>query len=174
MQLNDRNALFDSVVEPGGFLYTPPRDQFDGASVLLPISIPEFPVTWKQIERLSALLFRQRAIHLAHPNIAVLNAGAKTGLARKLGNELIRYGFSVQRIENINIPKEELKNANMGSYVYADKPDDAAAKNFFADLLHLPIVTHPVPLIPAEQMEQIVIVLDKDFSFQPLQDLTTP
>ena len=174
MQLNDRNALFDSVVEPGGFLYTPPRDQFEGASVLLPVSIPEFPVTWKQIERLSALLFRQRDIYLARPTIAVLNAGAKSGLARKLGNELTRYGFRVERIENINIPKAELKNANMGSYVYAEKPDDAVAKNFFADLLHLPIVTHPVPLIPAEQMQQIVIVLDKDYSFQPLQDLTTP
>jgi len=173
MQLNDRNALFNSTVEPGGFLYTPPRDQFDGASVLLPISIPEFPITWKQIDTLGTILFHQRAIGLAHPKIAILNAGAKSGLARKLGNELIRYGFSVQRIENFNIPKAELKNANMGSYVYAEKPEDAIAKSFFADLLHLPIVTHPLPLIPAEQTEQIVIVLDKDFSFQPLQDLLT-
>ncbi|MDO8469305.1 MAG: LCP family protein [Candidatus Peribacter sp.] len=175
MQLNDRNGLYDGIVEPGGFLYTPPREQFEGASVLLPVSIPEFPVTWKQIERLSAILFRQRAIALAHPKIAILNAGAKSGLARKLGGELIRYGYDVQRIENMDIPKAELKASNMGSYVYAKNPEDATLKNFFADLLHLPIVTHPVPLIPEGQMEQIVVVISKDYGFQPLQDLlTTP
>ena len=175
MQLNDRNGLYDSMVEPGGFLYTPPRDQFDGASILLPVSIPEFPVTWQQVETLSALLFRQRAIRLAHPKIAVLNAGANTGLARKLGGELIRYGYDVEKIENMDIPKAELKAANIGSYVFAQNPEDAVAKNYFADLLHLPIVTNPVPLIPAEQMEQIVIVVSKDYSFQPLQNLlTTP
>jgi len=174
MQLNDRNGLFDSIVEPGGFLYTPPRDQFDGASILLPVSIPEFPVTWKQVETLSSLLFRQRAIFLAHPKIAVLNAGAKSGLARKLGNELIRYGYDVERIENMDVPKADLEAANMGSYVYAKNPEDAMAKNFFSDLLHFPIVTNPVPFIPEGQMEQIVIVLD-DYAFQPLQDLlTTP
>lgn len=173
MQLNDQNGLYGSLAQAGGFLYAPPREQFEGASVLLPVSIPEFPVTWKQLETLSALLFRRRPILLAHPRIAILNAGAKSGLARKLGGELIRYGYDVEKIENMDVPKAELKAANMGSYIYAEKPEDAETKNFFADLLHLPIVTHPVPLIPEGQKEQIVIVLDKDYSYAPLQDLLT-
>lgn len=174
MQLNDRNALYDSAIEAGGFLYTPPRDQFDGASVLLPVSIPEFPVTWKQIETLSGLLFRQRSVYLQHPTIAVLNAGAKSGLARRLGNELIRYGFNVERIENLAVPKAELQDANFASYVYASRPEDATVKAFFADLLRFTIVTHPVPLIPTEQQSQIVIVLGKDYAYQPLQNLLAP
>ncbi|MBI4129628.1 LCP family protein, partial [Candidatus Peregrinibacteria bacterium] len=36
MHLSDRNGLYGEILEPGGFLYAPPRDQFDGASVLLP------------------------------------------------------------------------------------------------------------------------------------------
>jgi len=175
LQLNDRNGLYESMVEPGGFLYTPPRDQFAGASVLLPVSIPAFPVTWKQIHALSTLLFRQRAMYIARPSIAILNAGAKSGLARTLGNELTRYGFNVVRIENANISKEELKNTNNPSFVYASQPTDANAKEFFSELLDLPVVSSPVPAIPPEQMAQIVILLSKDYTFQPLQDLlTTP
>ncbi len=173
MQLNDRNALYDSVVEPGGFLYAPPRDQFEGASVLLPVSIPEFPVTWKQIETLASLLFQHREIRIAQPRIAILNAGAKSGLARKLGAELVRYGYNVQRIENVDIPRETLKAANIQSYVYAGKPEDATAQTFFSDLLSLPVVSAPVPSIPTGQMEQIVIVLGQDYAFTPLQNLLT-
>lgn len=173
MQLNDRNALFDSIVEPGGFLYTPPRDQFEGASVLLPISIPEFPVTWKQIERLSALLFRRRELYLDHQTISIINAGAKSGLARKLGNELIRYGFNVGKIENAKTPKAAFKEANsFYSFVNA-RAGFAPAQlgNFISNFLSVPTVPFPGTLIPPEQMGDVTIVLSEDYTFKPLQDL---
>lgn len=173
VQLNDRNGLFSAVAEPGGFLYTPPRDQFEGASVLLPISIPEFPVTWKQIETFSHLLFAQRQIFLAKPSIAILNAKAKSGLGRKLADELIRYGFDVQKIENLNVPKSVLKASNNGTYVYAQSGDSAPLASFFADLLREPVVTIPVPAIPPDQLRQVTIVLDKDYVYRPIQNLLT-
>lgn len=174
MQLNDRNGLYDSVVEPGGFLYPPPRDQFDGASVLLPVSIPEFPVTWKQIETLSTLLFRQRAILLDRPSIAILNAGGKSGLARKLGGELIRYGFNVERIENADMPKKTMKERDWTAIIAREESADASVTDFFGSLLHLTNPSIPVP-IPQEQMGQVTIILGTGYSFEPLQDLlTTP
>ncbi len=170
MQLNDRNALYESVIELGGFLYSPPRDQFEGASVLLPVSIPEFPITWKQIETLSALLFRQREMYLSRPTIAVLNAGAKSGLARKLGNELTRYGFNVQRIENADIPKDLQKQKDWTMVL--SKDGAASAAEYVSTLLHLSLATDEAS-IPQEQQEAVTIVLGTGFTYQPLQDLLT-
>lgn len=173
MQLNDRNAIYSAAIEAGGFLYTPPRDQFEGASVLLPISIPEFPVTWKQIATFSHLLFAQRSIYLAKPSIAILNADAKSGLGRKLANELIRYGFNVEKVENLHVPKKEWREANNGTFVYAQSGEDAPSVGFFGNLLHQPTVSSPVPPIPPDQLRQVTIVLSKDYVYRPIQDLLT-
>lgn len=173
MQLNDRNALYNGLIEPGGFLYTPPRDLFEGAAVLLPVSIPEFPVTWKQIQTLSTLLFEHRSILLARPTIAILNAGAKSGVGRKLANELTRYGFTVERVENAKMPKTQMKQEDQTMVLAKDKSADSPAAGFFGNLLHLPGATAPVSL-PPEQLSQVTIVIGTGYTFTPLQDLAPP
>jgi len=170
MQLNDRNALYNGLIEPGGFLYTPPRDLFEGAAVLLPVSIPEYPVTWKQIQTLSRLLFEQRSVYLARPTIAILNAGAKSGVGRKLATELARYGFDVKRVENAEIPKEQMKLKDLTMVLAQDKSVDASTAEFFATLLHTTVGASSEP-IPAEQMEQVTVVIGKGYMYAPLQDL---
>ncbi|OIO54590.1 hypothetical protein AUJ46_02730 [Candidatus Peregrinibacteria bacterium CG1_02_54_53] len=169
MQLNDRNALYDSIIEPGGFLYTPPRDEFEGASVLLPVSIPEFPVTWKQVKTLSAILFRERSVILARPAIGILNAGARSGLARRLGNELTRYGFNVQRIENADIPKD-LQKQNDWTMIIARADGNMEVVEYLSNLLKITTNSEDVP-ISQEQRETVTIVLGKDYGYQPLQNL---
>ena len=164
MQLNDRNALFDGAIEPGGFLYTPPRDQFEGAAVLLPVSLPEFPVTWKQIRALTELLFVQRDAVLAKPDLVVLNAGAKSGMGRKLANELTRYGWNVTNVANASIPKQE------NSLIAPKTPESDASAQFFADLLKLPKAALPGSL-PAEEAGPVTIIVGKGYTFRPLQDM---
>lgn len=167
MQLSDRNALYDGFIEPGGFLYTPPRDLFEGASVLLPISIPEFPVTWKQIRALTTLMIQQRSAHLAAPKIAVLNGGAPSGSARKLGNELVRYGFTVETIENAS-------SGDQPTTTISSKTEaDSAIASFFATLLQGDVAALPSQLEP-EQGTQITIIIGEDYTYTPLQDLITP
>lgn len=100
LQLNTQNGLYGSFSEPGGLLYTPPRDQFGGASVLLPVSIPEFPVTWNRIRLLVDLAMHERTAHVEEAPIQIFNAGAPAGSARQLGGELIRFGFNVVLMEN--------------------------------------------------------------------------
>lgn len=165
MQLSDRNGLYNSGVEAGGFLYGPPRDQFGGASVLLPVSIPEFPVTWKQIKTLTQVLYRNRAVHLAHPRIAVLNAGARSGLGRAIGGELMRYGFEVPVIENAEGIEDQ-----PSSFIVARSPADQPLAELFGSLLLLPVQTAPIGL-PPESLETVTIFLGKDYAYQPLQAL---
>ena len=162
LQLNDRNALYDYIIEPGGMLYTPPRNLFEGASVLLPVSIPEFPVTWKQPKALATLLLQHRDIYLEAPNIAILNAGAAPGSARKLATEMTRFGFSVTKIENGDIEKLE-ESMVVGSV----EPDTIV--DFFSNLLDMHITPPPADLAQ-EKQERVTIILGKDYRYTPLQD----
>mgnify|MGYP001563713641 CR=1 FL=1 len=164
MQLSDRNGLYGTLSEPGGFLYDPPRDLFEGASVLLPVSIPEFPVTWRQIHALSELLFRNRALFVSKPRINVLNAGARSGLGRTLGSELVRYGLSIDKIDNAGTPKVER------SFVFAENDKDKHIASFLSVLLKIPMGTTPADL-PPENIGDITIILGKDYSYKPLQEL---
>lgn len=164
MQLNDRNGLYGSVTVAGGFLYTPPRSMFDGASVLLPVSIPEFPVTWKQIETLIELLFRQRSAYLARPNISLLNAGAPSGSARKLADELTRYGFSITNVANASTGDREK------TLLFPLSEEQKPIAEFFSLLLAIAPGTADPALIP-EEVGPITIVLGEDYSYRPIQDL---
>ncbi len=166
MQINNSNGLYGAGVEPGGFLYSPPRDQFGGASVMLPVSIPEFPVTWKQLQTLTRLLMHTRSPYLARPTINVLNAGARAGSSRLLAGELIRYGFVVDKIENAEI--EDLPV----SYISAGSEPDLELARFFAELLKLELRPLP-PGLPPEKIGRIVIFLGEDYAYTPLQELLT-
>ncbi|MBT7337881.1 LCP family protein [Candidatus Peregrinibacteria bacterium] len=163
MQLNDRNALYDYIIEPGGFLYTPPRSLFKGASVLLPVSIPEFPVTWRQPKAFAELIFRNRELYLDRPVISILNAGGPPGTARKLGTELKRYGFTVSTIENA-----ETEKIDASMIIGAVEPDEIVKK--VGKMLGMPLKPSPSDL-PASQKERITIILGRDYRYTPLQNL---
>lgn len=163
-QLNDRNGLYGSFTEPGGFLYAPPREEFEGASVLLPVSIPPFPVTWKQIQTLVTLLQTERPTYVARPTFAVLNAGARSGLARQLAGELIRYGFDVPVIENASLEDQAASTFSIASM------DDQALGEKLAALLGLNVVPLPAAL-PSEEIRRFTIILGEDYTFTSLQDL---
>ena len=165
MQLSDRNGLYDTVPEPGGLLYAPPRDLFEGASVLLPVSIPEFPVTWKQVQALSSLIFRERIVYLSRPTVSILNAGAKPGSARALSNELIRYGFTVDHVANA----ETLEDQET-SWIADGTGTNEPTRIFFSKTLALPLQPDGGAL-SAEETRDVTIVLGKEYRYRPMQDL---
>ncbi len=171
MQLNASNGLYGGLVEPGGFLYAPPRDQFEGASVLLPVSIPEFPVTWKQLRALTRILWAQRDLLTDAPRISVLNAGAPEGAARLLGGELYRYGFNVVDIDNY---EGERPDASFIAYKTPPEGSEEEPRDEEAGLLRdlLGIAGEgPSFSVPLEEDPQIIIVLGNDYRYVPLQDL---
>lgn len=166
VQLNNATGYEGLPPQPGGFLYNPPRDQFDGASVLLPVSIPQFPVTYKQVQALTHLLMTSREIELQHPQIWVWNASGKTGLADKLSDELTRFNFPVEKSENSPDGKRDL------SVIFARTEADLPVAEFFGRLLLLPVQVVPQEQLTTDkQWSQITIVLGKDYAFMPMQTL---
>lgn len=164
-QLHDRNGLYEEPLQPGGFLYTPPRNQFDGAAVLLPISIPEFPVTWKQVQTFTHLLFHTRTLHRNSPRIAILNAGAPVGTARRLAEEFIRYGLPPVIVKNASTPKSE------HSLILPTTATESST--ILTALLGFPEV-HPPVVPPPEEQGDVTILLGKDYRFTRFQDLLRP
>jgi LCP family protein required for cell wall assembly len=166
LQLNDQNGLYNTIPTAGGFLYTPPRDQFKGASVLLPVSIPAMPITWKQIDTLVQMLVNERTAYIDRTPIEVLNAGAKPGSSRKLANELTRYDLAIGRVANA-----DTKEKRDTSVVQA--PENEQAKGtYIANLLKLPLT-----LLPASSdtgSTTISVMLGKGYTYQPVQDLYAP
>jgi len=181
VHLNDQNGLYGSIIEQGGFLYSPPREQFDGASVLLPVSSPEFPVTWKQIQKFSSLLFVKREVFTSPPTISVLNAGGKEGLARKLGGELYRYGFNVSDTRNYGpkgSPVFETSFIAINPGLLGDAPETAIARdqatltsNLLSVILKLKVGKTPDAAPFEKDGADIVIVLGEDFQYTLLQEL---
>lgn len=169
--LNIETGFDTPFVSPGGFLYTPPRDQFDGASVLLPISIPEFPITWKQVQTFTHLVLQNRALLLSKPRITILNAGAKTGMGRTLGNELIRYGFEEVTSANASDDRKHPLKLD-ASIVAAHGESDESLAKFFSSLLQIPSGAFPADIIPEKQGSgSVIIVLGTDYTYTPLQEL---
>lgn len=170
MHLNVGYGYDTGLAEPGGLLYNPPRADFGGASVLLPVSIPPFPVNWNQLRVLTTLLLHNRAIYLSHPQIYILNAGAKSGRAGKLGSELTRFGFPVAEMINAADDKKSPLNTRDTSVVAARAEPDRNVALFFSSLLGIPDGALPADL-PQERIGRITIMLGKDYTYKPLQDL---
>lgn len=171
MQLNIGNGLYGSYSEPGGLLYTPPRDQFAGASVLLPVSIPPSPITWRQIRAFITLFMHERTLYLEQTSIRIQNAGAPEGSARLLGGELIRYGFAVEDIANAE------EGERPDSFIIAS-PDNATALRLSA-LLKMPFMPDPsLSTAPSsetnneitnQRTNEVTIYLGESFVFEPIQ-----
>jgi LCP family protein required for cell wall assembly len=163
LQVNDQAGLYNTLPAAGGFLYSPPREQFGGASVLLPVSIPPMPITWKQLQTLVSLLVDTRAPYLARPTVNVLNAGAAPGSSKRLGAELIRYDFHVGDLGNAD-------NRNQAASSVVANETDRATGDFFAQLLHIPL--HVVaPGQSKLETGTISIELGKNYTYAPLQSL---
>ncbi len=162
VQLNNQTGYEGLNPLPGGMLYNPPRDQFEGASVLLPISIPEFPVTYRHIQILVQLLTQHRELFLAPPSMAIYNASGKSGLAYLVASELTRFNFRVEDTANAPGPKQE------DSVIIARGEADRGTAEFFADLLKIPSVEVQDPEEPTEGVPLIRIILGKNYIYQPL------
>lgn len=165
VQLNDQNGLYGSIILPGGLLYTPPRTQFNGASVLLPVSIPPDPVTWKQIDILVDLLINTRSVFVNRTPIDIFNAGAKPGSAGKLDGELTRFAFLTGTIANAqNSEKVDV------SLVRASEENKEKA-TFLANLLKMKLEILTPEQAAGLDTSTITVLLGKDYTYAPVQSL---
>ena len=169
LQLNNVNGLYGDQLFKGGLLYAPPRNLFEGDSVLLPVSIPEFPVTWKQVQFLSKLFFTERNPHIASPSFTVLNGGAPEKSAGKVAREFKKFGFDLAVVSNTP-RKEEVTE----SFISANNADfDPQIVEYFSNLIGIPAKELPDSI--REKAEgDVTIVLGKDFEFNYFQNFILP
>lgn len=169
VQLNTQNGLYGEFSAPGGMLYNPPRDQFGGAAVLLPVSIPPEPVTWKQLQALTQLLVHERTLHSEKVGVRIWNAGAAPGTARRLGGELIRYGINVVAMENAPEGTDDITQS-----IVTGSADDPAAKRI-AELVSMPFEAIPAPVsapgssAAPRTFEPITIELGTEYEYNQIQ-----
>ena len=89
-------VLIDTdILDVGSFLYTPERQLYGGAFVLVPIGN-----TYENIQRFISLVFDYPEFFLEDASIQILNGTNRYGLAAQLGTKMIPYGFNVQRYDN--------------------------------------------------------------------------
>lgn len=168
MQLNDQNGLYGSMVRPGGFLYTPPRAEFGGASVLLPVSIPPIPITWKQINLLIDLMIDARTMFVDRTPIDVLNAGAQPGSGRRQSDELERYGFAIGRVANSDNGEKLDLSTVRASEAHREKA------TFIATMLKMQLDILTPEAAAGTDTSAIQVLLGKDYTYAPLQSLFQP
>lgn len=168
LQINNVNGLYDEPQWKGGILYAPPRNLFEGDSVLLPVSIPEFPVTWKQVQTLTELYFGNRELYLDRLNFSVLNGGAKEQSASRVGREFTKFGFDIGNVSNA----PERKEFQTSHIVYQSASDDNVA-GYFSEMLDIEkeLDSDAWQEMLGEAAGDITIILGEDFEFGYFQEL---
>lgn len=105
--LNDSCFQSFALCDRGGFLYTPARDLFGGASVLLPDgATPSNLSEYRDISRFANLVFNYPEMFLESTEINVVNATKSSGIANKAALFLKKYGFTVPDKDSIGSTKD--------------------------------------------------------------------
>lgn len=112
-------GLHDDPLNPGGFLYTPPREQFEGAFVLIPYKD-------EYIKDFASMIFNHRLLYIDKPEIVVLNGTSYSGLATNIFYYLQRFGLNT--IDATNTIEKE--NFAKNTIYYPESNDEAASAIF--------------------------------------------
>lgn len=143
-----------SLAGAGGFLYPPPRDQFGGASVLVPNS-------WNEIRTFMKLVLQERPLFLDKQPIDVLNAGAPSGGAGLLGMELDRYTLTVGDVKNC-----DCEDRPTSAIIAPESREDTART--LGKLLNIA----DVATLPATSTGTTVqILLGEDYRYRSIADM---
>lgn len=150
--------LNDDPFAQGGFLYTPARDLYGGASVLIPASDK-----FDAIQQFIRLIFYGPANTKEFP-AAILNGTRKTGLASRLKIIFLRFGIEIPYTGNAKNPKKQPLQTTTW---YILDSNAMPLFNFMKDLLQAPVTTE----IPQEYLQnpnlngiKIILELGEDAS----------
>lgn len=167
-------SLNDVPYSEGGFLYTPPREEFAGASVLLPSYRKQNSDTYTEIKKFIKLFFYKTELYKQKTPLHILNGTKIPGLASDTLYMLSRYGFNVVRYGNA-LNRDGLENAIYIKPQYDDKgnmQNDNIEKNDTVNLLKdfLPITQSQMTTnteydsASFETEAEYIIVLGQDFT----------
>ncbi len=105
--LNDSCFQSISTCDRGGLLYTPARDLFGGASVLLPDGATAENVDeYRDIQRFANLAFNYPRMFLENFEINVVNSTKQSGVAVRTALFLKKFGFNVPEKDSVGQTKD--------------------------------------------------------------------
>lgn len=105
--LNDSCFQGLAYCERGGFLYTPMRDLFGGASVLLPSgATPARISSYADTAKFSNLIFNYPRMFLENPEITIVNSTKIPGIANTVALHLKKFGFNIPDKDSIESTKD--------------------------------------------------------------------
>ena len=83
------------IIDVGSFLYTPERELYGGAFVLVPLG-----ETYEKIQRFISIVFDYPEFFKENAGIQILNGSTNFGQASRLNQKLLPYGFNIQNLAN--------------------------------------------------------------------------
>lgn len=168
-QINNVSGIAGGPSEAGGFLYNPPMAAYGGAYVLMPVPVRGGGDPYTAIRTYMQLMMQNRTFYLQKPTVDVLNAGARSGLARAMASELIRYGFQINELRNADLPADLPT-----SLMFARTQTGQTLLPFVSGLLKIPQGQLPPDLPKQDTLGQITILLGADYTYTPIVSLTDP
>lgn len=137
--------------QTGGLLYSPNREDYGGASVLIPQG-----ENLSNIHLFTQILFNHPRVVIDQIPIEVLNASGRGGIAEKVAYDLNRYALNTEKINNY--PGEDLAHTQIFYYDAASSAETLEVLRKFIDV---------TPAVGPVELQQrgfgITIVLGEDW-----------
>jgi LCP family protein required for cell wall assembly len=140
-------VIHDDPNTKGGFLYTPPRSQFNDAFVLLSAD-----GNYSQIHTFINMHRENTSAMIEPPNIKVLNGTRTTGLAGGTKQTLKRFGFNVTEFANAE-DRDQLTTKIFYTQYADEDAIDALAQIIPGELIYREAPTSTEPVFDPVSME---------------------
>jgi LCP family protein required for cell wall assembly len=130
-QLNSAVIKDIDILDVGSFLYTPERELYGGAFVLVPVGN-----SYEKIQQFIQLVFNWPGFFKEESSFQILNGTKKTGLAAQIGQKLIPFGFTILRYANAD------RKDYTQSHYYIHRPENTrvseeVVKYFFPNAIKM-------------------------------------
>jgi polyisoprenyl-teichoic acid--peptidoglycan teichoic acid transferase len=142
------------IVQTGSFLYTPPREEYGGAFVLIPEG-----ETFTEMQNFIQMVFDYPEIFTSEPTLQILNGTKNPGIATHLYKRLIPYGLVTEDIGNTETRGYETTQIIVNNKEKAE-PTTSILKNLFLPYARDAEQDPAATILPKED---ITIILGEDY-----------
>ncbi len=178
-------VIHDDPTRKGGFLFVPPKSEYQDAFVLLPLD-PKY----SYIQNFIQLHRKYTNTMLYHGKVIVKNGTDIPGYARKVAAHLTRLGFQIEDVTNASstaIEKSELQYYNLTQQKVLEAFEQALfIKNSSELPINNPDVTIHTDIIigedlkafydyftPIEKLEELILQGQKEWYQSPLKNTSS-
>jgi len=160
--LNDSCSYWGLSCIKWWFLYTPDRNLFWGASVLLPewATIRNLS-NYEEIQKFTDLIFNHREIYKENYQINIFNSTKAPAIASSLANDLIRFGFYFPEQNAVGNIRDEIYEQTI--IYYNGIEENSETLMVLRQILNIPFEKKDFPVYSKDPNTKIEIILGNDY-----------